>query len=221
MQSIEIYRRTASKAGIAGITPATTTGQVGEAQRVIDWCRDAYIDIQERRNDWSFMRKEFSFPCVIGTASYPKSTVSDLANWRKEDVRCYLATTDDEQWLCYRDWESFRSTRLMGSQRTVTGRPQDYTIKPDKSLMVWPIPDQAYTLDGEYFRTAVPFTTDVDEPLFERFHMAIVYQALMYYASYSAEPATYADAQKNFERLIDKMEYEYCGDLLSLGSALA
>jgi len=220
MNFLQICARMASKAGIAGVTPASSQNQVGEALRVVNWCKDAYIDIQERRDDWSFMRKDFTFTCTIGNATYPASTVTDLANWRKEDVRCYLSDTNDEQWLAYRDWETFRATRLMGSQRTVTGRPQDYTVKPDRSMVLWPIPDQAYAIDGEYYRTSVPFFGDSDTPLFPRFHMAIVYQALMYYGAYSAEPSVYADAQKEFERLIDKLEYNET-TLLTVGGALA
>ena len=209
MTFLEICRRMASKAGIAGTTPLTTENQSGEALRVVNWCKDAYIDIQERRVDWSFMRQEFSFDCVPGVSAYPRSTVPNLQNWLENDIRCHLGTTDDEQWLCRMDWADFRTTRMMGPQRTVTGRPQDYTVRPDKSMVLWPLPDSPYTIGGEYYRTAAPFVLDTDIPVFDRFNMAVVYQALMYYGAYSSEPSVYADAQKEFERLIDKMEFEY------------
>jgi hypothetical protein len=215
---LEIARRVANKAGIAGTTPATTINQAGEALRVVNWTQDAYIEVQDIVDDWWFMQKEFSFDCTIGVSKYPKSTVADLANWKKNDVRCYLSTTDDEQWLRYCEWEDFRAVRLMGSSRTVTGRPQDFTLTPDKQLQVWPIPDAAYTLNGEYFKKSEVFASDNETPIFSRHHMIIVYKALEYYGAYSSDPSIYADAQKNFERLYDKLAFDESSKLMSGGS---
>lgn len=208
MNFLQICQRVASKAGISGSSPITTIGQTGEAARIINWVQDAYVDIQERKPNWWFLRKDFEFNCVSGASTYAKSTVANNANWINRDIRCYLNTINDEQWLCYREWEDFKATRLIGSTRAVVGRPQDYSIKPDKSIIFYPIPNDTYTIVGEHFQTARLFSGDDDVPLFGQYQMIIVYQALMYYAAYSSDASVYADAQKNFERLIDKLEYD-------------
>lgn len=224
MNFLEICRRVASKAGIAGSTPATTVNQTGESLRVVNWVQDAYLDIQKRRDDWHFMRKSFSLTTNVGFPTYIKSTIPDLEKWRKSsnkyDPRCYLNSRNDEQFLIFVEWDDFNNTRLFGSQSQETGRPRDYSFSPDHSLVLWPIPDDNYTITGEYYRKAVSFKDNNEEPIFDCFQMLIVYQALMYYAVYSSEPAVYLDSQKEFERLIDKLEINET-DTITLGGALA
>ena len=187
---------------------------------VVNWIADAYEDIQDKHADWSFLRNDFSFNCVSGTGVYPASTVTDLANWKRDSLRVYLTTTDDEQWLESRAWENFRDIRLMGSSRTQTGRPIEFSIKPDKSLIVWPIPDDTYTINGEYYKVAQVMADDTDEPVFDRHHMAIVYNALMRYAAYVAEPSLYARAESEHKRLIRKIERDFTNGF-TIGGPLA
>jgi hypothetical protein len=217
---LALCKRLRSEAGIAGTGPASVSGQTGELGRLVDWIADAYEDIQDKHADWSFLRNDFSFNCVSGTGVYPASTVTDLANWKRDSLRVYLTTTDDEQWLEYRSWENFRDIRLMGSSRTQTGRPIEFSIKPDKSLIVWPIPDDTYTINGEFYKVAQVMADDTDEPVFERHHMAIVWNALMRYAAYVENPPLYAHAQKEYGRLIGKLEQDR-RPCITVGRALA
>jgi hypothetical protein len=224
MTFLEICQRLRSEAGIAGTGPNTTANQIGELGRIVNWVQDAYVDIQEKHDQWGFLRQDFTLPLTIGVAFYPATSIPGLSIWLKsnpyDSLRCYLATTDDEQWLTYRSYEEFRGLRLRGANRSVSGRPQDFTISPNNDLMVWPIPDQAYSIDGEYVKSASKFTIDSDVPVFADFHMVIVWSALMKYASYAAEPSLYAQAQKEYGRLINKLELKYL-PTISLGEAMA
>lgn len=224
MDFLACCQRLRSEAGIAGSGPSTVINQTGELGRIVGWVRDAYQDILDKNPNWWFLQSEFSFDCTIGQAKYPKSTVAGLANWKmptdSDGFRCSLTTLDDEQWLIYQDWDTFRGSRLRGSNRTATGRPIDYTITPDKQLQLWPLPDDVYTIDGECYITGTPFSNDTDVPVFDRFHMAIVYNALMRYAAYSAEPALFAYAQNQYGRLINKLELDQ-REAITLGEALA
>ena len=218
MNFLQLCQRVASKAGITTSGILTTVGQQGEALRIVNWVQDDYIDIQEKNDNWFFLRKDFEFTCVPGQSVYPKETIANFGNWLTEDIRCYLSTQQDEQWLEEKSWRDFKATRLMGSARTVPGRPQDYAIKPDKSFVTYPIPNDYYIINGEYYQSARLFTGDTDVPLFDQHHMVIVYQALMFYAAYSSDAAVYADSQKNYERLIDKLEINQMDELELSGS---
>lgn len=209
MNRLALCKRLRSEAGIAGSGPSTTISQTGELGRIVDWIDEAYEDIQDKHNDWYFLRNDFSFNCVVGTSSYPTSTVTNLSNWKPDSFRCYLTSTDNETWLNYWSWDNFRDSRLMGPNRTATGMPIDFTIKPDKTVVLWPIPDDTYTIDGEFYRSPLAMTLDADTPVFDRYNMAIVYNALMRYAAYSAEPSLFANAQKEYGRLIAKLEREH------------
>lgn len=221
MNKLNLCKRLRQEAGIAGLGPDSTIGQKGELRRIVDWIDAAYQDIQDKHDDWEFLRDEFSFDCVVGTDTYAASTVENLANWRLPSVRIYLTTLRDERWLNYIPWNLFRDTRRMQSNRFVEGRPINFSIKPDKSMVLWPIPDETYTIEGEFYR--VPYTMDVDTdtPIIpERYHLAIVYNALMKYAAYIGEPSLYANAQKDYGRLINKLEIDRAPRLMA-GPALA
>ena len=226
MTFLELCKRLRSEAGIAGSGPTSVASQTGELLRVVDWIKDAYRDIQDRRQDWDFLRNDFSFSAsVAGGATYAKTVVTNLANWKhdeRDSFRCYLTATgvNDEQWLVFEPWDKFRSTRLFGANRNNSGRPLYFSIKPDKSVMLWPTPDATYTIVGEYYKTATEFSVDGDEPLFDRHHMAIVYNALMRYAAYVAEPALYARGEAEYKKLIRKLERDFSHNIM-LGGPMA
>ena len=208
MNFLQLCQRLRSEAGIAGVGPSTVINQSGELGRIVNHIQDAYEDIQNKHDDWSFLRNDFSFNCVIGTQNYAQSTVANLSNWKKDSFRLYLTTINDEQWIRYMEWDLFRDSRLYGPISTTTGRPIDFTVKPDKSLSVWPIPDNTYTIRGEYYRIPYVLSVDADVPIFDRYHMAIVFNALMRYAAFVSDPTLYAYAQKEYGRLIGKLERE-------------
>ena len=205
MTYLELCKKLRSEAGIAGTGPLSVTGQIGELGRIVSWIDNAYEEIQNLREDWFFLRNDFTFNCTATVSAYPTTTVSNLANWKADSFRCYLTTANDEQWLRYIPWEQFRDLRLFGTNRTTTGKPIEFTIKPDKSLVLWPIPDATYTVNGEYYRTADVMSADADTPLFTRYPLIIVYNALMKYAAYVSDPALYAHGQSEYGKLLDKL----------------
>lgn len=209
MNFLELCKRLRSEAGVAGSGPLTVLNQNEELERLVNWIKDAYIDIQDKRNDWDFLRQDFSFNTVAGTSTY--AALTDLANWKRSSFRIYLtsAGVGDERWLLAEDWPYFRDNRLYNANRDVSGRPLYSTIKPDKSIVLWPKPTGIYTINGEYFTVAHEFVNDTDEPIFPRHHMAIVYNALMRYAAYVAEPSLYSRAEIEYRRLINKLERDY------------
>jgi hypothetical protein len=222
MTFLELCRALRREAGVAGSGPLTVVGQTGELARLVDWIKDAYVDVMDLRNDWDFLRNDFSLALTTSVQTYAKTTVSNLANWKVDSLRCYQDSIADERWMVYRPWTEFRDLRLYSTIRTQTGRPQEFTIKPDKSLMVWPIPDNvgSYTVTGEYYRTAPELVNDSDEPAFDRFQMVIVWNALMRYAAWVESPTAYARAQKEYNRLIMKLQKDETQEI-TLGGALA
>jgi hypothetical protein len=209
MTFLEIAQRTRTEAGLGGSGPSTVVGQVGELGRVVGWVQAAYTDIQDKNGDWQFLRGDFSFNTASGgSGNYLSSLVTNFAEWEKKSFRCYLVSTGavDEKWLKFRPWDSFRDLYIMGANRTVVGRPIEFTIKPDQSIQLWPIPDNIYNINGEFYRRAYSFAADVDVPVFPRFHMAIVYNAVMKYAAWANNPTTFAYGEREYNRLLAKLE---------------
>lgn len=220
MNYLALVKRLRSEAGIAGTGPTTVVGQVGELARLVDWIAEAYEDIQSKKDDWDFLRSDFSFNCTVSDPTYPQATVSGLANWKPDTFRIYKTTVVDELFLTYRKWDDFRNLRLRGAARATPGRPIEFSITPAKEVYLWPVPDFAYTINGEYFKIEQVMTADADEPVFDRFHMAIVYNALMRYATYVESPVLYGKAEREYGRLITKLEKNWTPDIV-LGGPLA
>jgi hypothetical protein len=222
MTFLELCQAARRECGIAGSGPLTVVGQTGELGRLVDWVRDSARDVYDLRPDWDMLRNDFSLALTTSVQTYAKTTVSNLANWKVDSLRCYQDSIADERWMVYRPWTEFRDLRLYSTIRTQTGRPQEFTIKPDKSLMVWPIPDNvgSYTVTGEYYRTAPELVNDSDEPAFDRFHMAIVWRTVQLYAGWVESPTAYARAQREYNRLIMKLQKDETQEI-TLGGALA
>jgi hypothetical protein len=119
----------------------------------------------------------------------------------------------DEQYLKYTPWDSFRDLYLMGANRTVVGRPIEFTIKPDDSIQFWPIPNGIYNINGEFYKRGYSFTSDIDVPVFPRFHLMIVWKAVMMYSGWSGNPSLFAYAEHEYNKLMSKLEATQKSDI--------
>lgn len=169
---------------------SSVVGAVGEWRRYADWIAQAWVDIQEHREDWQWMRKTVTFNTIAQQQTYTPAgiNIADIAEWRNESFRAYLtsAGVNNETQLGYQAYSSFRDLYQIGSRRNAFARPTVITVAPDKSLMLGLTPNDIYTVVGEYYKKPVIFSLDADIPDFDsRWHLLIVYKAMM---SYGAQP---------------------------------
>lgn len=209
MTFLELVQRFCAEAGISSTSggPSTVTGQSGEMLRAVNWVAAADQDIQNLRDSWEFMRFDVSFSATSTVQSYTPTAAGypQLQRWKTDAFRIYLTSTGatDETWLNYVPWTKFRDVRLFGANRTVTGKPIEVTVKPDKTLMLWPIPDATYTVVGEYFKRAQLMDSDSDEPLYpSQYHLLPVWKAMTSYGLYEPAPEALERGQREFNRMI-------------------
>lgn len=198
------------EAGISGSGPVSVTGQTGEMLRIVNWIKKAYRDIQNLHANWDFLRNDFSFPTISDTSTYAPTAVSleELASWKKDSVRAYLTATgvSDEQYLRKWDWPDFRDAYVFGNSRTQPGKPTEFAIKPDKSMVLWPVPNAVYTVVGEYFKRAQSLSANSDEPLLpDEYHDILKWRGLMYYGAYEGAPEVYALARDEYGRMLSEL----------------
>lgn len=212
MNFLQICQRAISESG-NGSSLTTVVSQSGKLNKFVEWCQYADIDIQNLHPNWEFMQSDFSFSTVSGTQSYTPTTagLTDHTTWKIReygDCRCYL-TTATEQLLEFVPWDSFRLTYLRGTSRDLTGKPTIVTVKPDKTLYFYPTPNDAFTIEGEYYKAAQTMTLDASEPLYpSQFHMAVVWRALMMYGAYEAADERYSHGQNEYKKIIRKLEID-------------
>lgn len=206
MNFLQLCQRVRQEAGISGNGPTTTVGQSGEMKRVVDWTQTAWLDVQNANPDWLWMQGNFSFTCTVAQAAYTpvQAGLSDFASWNTDDVWVYSGTTANEYPMTFVPYADFKSVYMMGA--IPTGRPAFFTVMPDKSLRFYPTPDAAYTIYGDYQKTASDLASDAAEPgCPARFHMIVAYGALKKYARYEAAPEVFEDASIEYKRFLSNL----------------
>lgn len=216
MNFLQLVNRTRVECGVSGPELPTAQNLTGEAARMAAWVNSAWVDIQTAKEDWQWMRAPFEFNTVAQQQTYTPTQAgvgSTFANWKRDSFRCSSVGQSyrDEQLLNYMEYTTFRNLYQYANMRTTYARPVVVTIVPgtNKSLGFGSIPDQAYVIAGEYYKKPTELSADTDEPdLPSRFHMMIVYRAMMFYAGYEAAPEVYSRGEVEFKRLMNRLDID-------------
>lgn len=229
MTLLELINRARVECGVSGAQTPLTTAQslTGESLRIAQWVISAWDDIQTAKGDWQWMRETVEFDTVAQQQFYTPTQAgigSTFGNWKRDSFR--LSTDGqayaDEQVISYMDYTTFRNLYMYGAMRTTYQRPVVFSVSPsDKSFGLGAIPDAVYVVSGEYYTTPVTLSADADEPAApSRFHMAIVYRAMMFYGGFESAGEVYARGEQEFKRAMSRMEVDQLPTLVS-GPALA
>lgn len=208
---LEICQDLRREAGISGTGPSSVTSQTGEMQRVVEWVLMAYRTVQNLHPCWQFLQADFSFSTIANVSTYTRASIplDELGSWKTDTLMIYLTSDgiNGQMDLDYLPWDDFAPTYQRGSTSTQTGKPTLFTVKPDQSLLFWPIPDAVYTIDGEYFKRAQTMTAGTDEPLIpSQFHDVILWRALMYYGAFAAADEKYTHGQNEYGQVLAALE---------------
>lgn len=186
--------------------------------RFVDWVAQSWIDIQSSQKYWTWLRDEFSFPVDSLAAEYAPADagISDFSDWYPDTLRLYVTALGlpDEQELTYwSDYDWFRRTHRYGVRQA--GRPGGCAFRPrDKAIMFDLTPDDAYTCVGEYQRAPVLLVDDGDTPEVDhRFHMLIVYEAMIKYGIDQAAGEMIARGQAGKISLMAEFERRYLPEM--------
>lgn len=223
MTFLELTRRLARECGITGElnVPASVVNQKGELGNCVNWGAEAYNDLQ-RRHFWRWLRRRFTFQTVASDDTYAFGDVNDtvLAQpidrfraWRLADLRMppkiYLtsagvASQRDLIAVPY-DWFMYQYKR--GVNQTRDGYPVHVTVDPQDNLLLGPVPNAIYTVDGEYHRGAQALVTDLHEPEMPAdLHMLIVWKAMIDYGYTMVAAEAIQRANKNERKLVRQLE---------------
>ncbi|MCP4607743.1 MAG: hypothetical protein GY845_03360 [Planctomycetes bacterium] len=216
MNFLQLAQRLHQEAGLSGSGPTTTVDQVGILKQVVDWINTAYIDVQSQHAIWHFMQDDFSFQTTASKREYSiaDTGVTDLETWKLDDYgsfRVYLTSSGvaNEQYMYQLLWDDYRQMYLYGATRTAEGLPNYVSVQPDEGLNLYLVPDDIYTIVGEYYKVPAELSGDTDVPIIpSQFHMIIVWRALMFYAGYDAANEKYAMGKTEYKKLLMRLEID-------------
>lgn len=211
MNFLQICQRVRQEADIVGTGPATVTGQTGELKRIVDWTATAYEAIQNRHEDWLWLRGQFTLDTVDGTRQYEYGDATDVddaaaisrfRHWWWEDVefpwRIYKQSDGvaTERYLTPLEWGTFRRLYLLGSGQS--GFPAHVTVDPQNRVVLGPTPDAVYVVSGDYQKGNQALAADADTPeMPSQFHMLIVWEALKLYGQHESASESMAKGEYN------------------------
>lgn len=187
MNLLALTQRLWSESGRLGPGPsAITTTLQGDQLRAANRIRDAWRDLQmDSSKQWKWMRRTVTKPLTALQDTYTAAgwSITDFWRWWPETT-WYMPEIVDAasngnriarlNWAPYEEFRELHQTQV-GHK----GLPVDWAIKPDKSLLVGPAPDQAWHIRLDYITKPTELVAGTDEPnMPEEFHLLLVWMAL-------------------------------------------
>jgi len=221
MNLLALVNRARVECGVSGPALTVVTSLTGEASRMLNWVISAWVDIQTEHEDWQYLRTAFEFNLVAQQQEYTSTDAgvsATFGSWKRDSFRISSVGQSyaDEQLTEFMDYNTFRDLYQYGNMRTTYARPVVVSITPNQSLAFGCNPDQAYVVTGEYYVKPVELSAATDEPnIPSRYHMLIVYRAMMYYGGYEAAPEVYQRGELEFKRLNSRLQIAEMEDIIS------
>ncbi len=245
MDFLTLVKRLASESGTeleskitsVAVPPAVAYGQTTEHRtRLVNWVRQAWLEIQEDQTQWDFMIERGTMPLAQGQVKYDIKALAVTPC----DPACYdhivpFVAPLDSRYIWIVDGDQVPSNpqicyytpaeHFFGDRDRFNilagGQPSRYSIDRDDCIVF----DAAPSLDSYYIEFAfkkVPqellIDTDVPEGLPLKFHMVIIYKALVYYSMFDEADKQVKRAMKLYKDWLNKLRGEELGEFTLVGT---
>lgn len=203
MTFLELVQRLHSESMRSTAAPTSVSGASDRNARLFSRVADAWRNLQNERL-WRWMRVTTDVAVTIGQQAYSDSdlALSRFGSWRTEDDTyvpiMYVDGTLNSRWpLIYEDLDTFRQNWIYLTQGNT--RPLAWSIDEQDRILLGPAPDLAYKLKAEYWMEPTELAANDDEPdMPSKFHMVLVWRALIDEAKADAKPELLALAEENY-----------------------
>jgi hypothetical protein len=206
MTYLELCQALRAEAGLSGTGPASVVGQTGMYGRLVGWVQDAYAEILSML-PWSFLWARATPTLTINQTVYTNAQlgINDLGRIYAHSVRD--TSTPDSPRLTFRSWLAIE--RMLEDGRA--GPPRMFGFRPDRTLIVYPKPDAAYSLQLDYQRAGHVLVNGSDTPLIPDagLHKIIVYKALEIYGLHNEDMTAAQQGARLFAVYLSRMEQAY------------
>lgn len=195
MNFLQLCQKLRQEVGGSGSGPSTVLNQAGENLLYVSWIHDAWLDIQNSRDDWNFLWAQSSFQLEPSKQIYTLD--QDLKSIAKNSVRV------DGNCLLELKYSELRNVFSVAS----SSRPSYFCILPNGELMVNSLPDKSYVTTLDYYKKPQELLNNIDVPLLPKeFHLLIIYEAMLSYGSYENASEVYQRARIKYDQLVMDVE---------------
>lgn len=199
MNFLELCQRVRQESGISGTGPESVLNQKAILQKVVEWVRQADLDIQRLHGDWFFLWRMGTANLTAGVASYSGQSLGLTGS-----LQDLLVLEINGYPLRRYSWKQYKAARYQITG--LPGTPSCYTVRPDNMILVSPAPRENMAATAEYSIEIQPMVDDGDFSLIpEKFHDVILQKALMYYASNEEDNSLYQVASMRYENALSEL----------------
>ncbi len=180
---LELLQQLHRDVGAAGTEPANVTGLTGEVKRLASYVKQADNYVQLKWVNWKYLRAEYSEDTAASTATAAKPT--GIRYWDFKTFKIIEPGETDKNPFNAIEYDKIKADILDTSEDI----PWRAIVMPDNSLQFEPIPDDAYTIEADYYvvPTLLAASLDVSD-IPPEFHQVIIGRALILYANFENAP---------------------------------
>ena len=192
---LELTRKARVLCGMQGTGPSSISTVQGPEQALAYFVSDAYVDIQNLREDWTWLEKTQTFSTEANKGTYDSMDVffSDTLPLKKYQKDSFVIEANSaKKYLQFIERDIFERVHLNDTQ---LGVPSTFTIDPSSfSLTFASIPNSTYNISFRYQKNPQILTSDNDTPLMPlAFHLLIAYKAVEKMSIYLGSPEIYSE----------------------------
>jgi len=205
MNFLNIAQTVRSLAGIQGTGPISVTDVQGIEAVLVQFVKDANIDLQNFRDDFTFMERSSTFTTIIDEDTYSASILVSAGSpgIKKYKTGSFILTDSSGKRSVLKHYEFPDEMERDYLNDTSTGIPRYIGVNSDMSLLLKPTPDAVYTVEFKYYREPQILSLNTDIPIIPvSFHQLIVYKALEKVAIYLSQPEIYRGYGVEVARLL-------------------
>lgn len=198
LQLCQEANRLASMQGVVSSVSITS----GYQYNLIKYVRDAWIDLQNLRKDWPFMRSSLTFNTVADTNEYSLATigVTDLKRWH---ILQYTDSNGKKQPIRKMSYDYYITREINNDS---SGKPLRYAEDPIDRHLYLSTPDDAYTITGYYFTQPVSLSGTTDTPTLPvSYHMLIAYLGALKMADHMGNNNLYMELEKDADFMLGNL----------------
>lgn len=210
MNFLALTQRLHSESMRSTAAPTSVVGASDRNDRLFNAIADAWRDLQSER-DWRWMRVTLDVALTVGQQSYTGTEL--LANrfgrWRAASCdywpTLYISGSPNSLWdLRFEQLDAFRRQWVYRDMGNST--PVAWSVDEGNKFLVGPKPSVAYMLRKDYWMEPSELLADANEPdMPTRFHLILMWRALMGVAESDAKPELFSRAQTNYAILHDRL----------------
>ena len=224
---LELCELAVQHSNVVPRAPTTVVGQTGRMGKLVASVIYGWKAVQLAKANWLFLRGEWWGTMTIGQATYTPFQIAfenalnvdnaprfgewlgDYAGNRVVSIYDPAVGRQEENYLRQISWERWKRSYDIGVHDP--NRPTEYCLAPDGTIRFGSKPDKAYVARGEYRKSpqvlgAGTSGQDDERPdLQERYHMVIVWRAIMRMAEIDMRPGGLQAAKGNYAEMIGEM----------------